>query len=57
MTIEQQLRLECLREAVRTPGNPNTLQLAEKYLAFVNAGSEVSKDTSPVKQASKGTRK
>lgn len=36
MTEDQQTRLAVLELAVKTPGNPNTLQLAQQYLEFVN---------------------
>jgi hypothetical protein len=65
---DKQLRLACLDAAVRTIGNPNHIQQAREYYAFVteavvttdtdavNASEEPKTTTTPLK-GQKGNRK
>ncbi|MBR1173912.1 hypothetical protein JQ617_08100 [Bradyrhizobium sp. KB893862 SZCCT0404] len=58
MTAEQQLRLECLKVATATVGNPNVLDNARKYFAFVTEVQETEAQegtVGPVRVAMKGT--
>jgi len=56
MMNDQQIRLECLKLAISTPGDPNVLATARRYVEFV---TEAPAPAAPVEapKAPKGPRK
>lgn len=62
MDTDTQIRLACLEQAVKTPGNPNHLQSAQKYYDWVTQANVEAKTEPKATEASKavaqkGTRK
>ena len=49
-----EVRIECIKAAASTPGNPNHVQMAREYYAFATEGKEAVEAPKPVK---KGTAK
>lgn len=51
----QQIRLECLKLAVATPGFPEKIKTASEYVAFITDGAEAEPPVLPMKKKQEAT--
>lgn len=48
---DTEVRIECIKAAASTPGNPNHVQMAREYYAFATEGAEAAVAVKAVKKA------